>query len=270
MARCCIVVGTLSILFLVSQSAIVGKKPGRDAYIAVWFSPIFHYQARLLLGNVSSDLQRFPLRLLSWCRNWCGMFVTARCTAITGTIRKILIVINSTLLPRRCYLVQSQSGLDFRLFPYLPSFGPLSASATSQILLLPLLQALLPRQQALLGPWQFYLIPLNAQSLPLLFFPHTRQGRPGRSLSISWLNVSVDDFYQTFKFWNCLIGLVPFLSLPSGRRWYTALSAQFSIFCSPFGVVQPALHYRWFVRISFPQHELGLVVALGLKSSLEG
>ena len=170
MARCCIVVGTLSILFLVSQSAIVGKKPGRDAYIAVWLSLIFHYQARLLLGNVSSDLQRFPLRLLSWCMNWCDLFMTARCTAIAGTIRKILIVINSSLLPRRCDLGQSQSVLDFRLFLYLPNFGPLSVSATSQILLLPLLQALLPRQQELLGPWQFYLIPFNAKSFPLLFF----------------------------------------------------------------------------------------------------
>ena len=50
---------------MVSQSATVGKELGHNAYIAVWSSLIFQYEARLLLRNGLSELQRFPLRLLS-------------------------------------------------------------------------------------------------------------------------------------------------------------------------------------------------------------
>ena len=123
-----------------------------------------------------------------------------------------------------------------------------------------------------LGTWQLYLIPCGAQSLPLFFFLHTRQCRQGRFPSTSSLTVGVRARGQhLYNFWNRLIGLVPFFSLPSGRRWYAALSACYSIFCSPFGVVRPALHYCRLVHHSFsPDTNLALSWRWGLSPPSRG
>ena len=48
-----------------------------------------------------------------------------------------------------------------------------------------------------LGPWQSYLIPGNAQPLPLFFFPHTRRCRQGRSPSTNSLTVGVEVLMNT-------------------------------------------------------------------------
>ena len=143
----------------------------------------------------------------------------------------ILLWSPSQLLPRCFYFVHAQSAPSTSALSL-----PLELRSTSRPCDFPNLapspsSSTVASSARFLGPWQLYLIPCDAQSLPLFFSPHKRQCRQGASPSTSLLTVGVrireGDF--SFNFWNRLIGLVPFFSLPSGRRWYIVPNFLFTL-----------------------------------------
>ena len=58
-----------------------------------------------------------------------------------------------------------------------------------------------------LGPWQSYLIPGNAQPLPLFFFPHTQV--PLHHFVNCWCTEVLDQFLELFD-WPCAFLLSAF------------------------------------------------------------